>query len=363
MSAADARRALAAIAGPGLPDTGALEDLLGRHEPSEVAEILETADRVRHQYMGDGVLLRGIVEFSSFCANTCFYCGLHGGNGALERYRMNGAEILEAVDHVARQGIRTVVLQSGEDALIDTDWLAGLVRQIRGRHDMAVTLSVGERPREDFARWREAGADRYLLKIESSDPDLYASLHERRALESRLRCVRDLFDLGYQVGSGVMVGVPGQTGRHLAQDIRYFAQNDFDMIGIGPFIPHPQTRLAGRTPGTVEMTLKTVALTRICTRTAHLPATTALGSLGKDYRADGLKAGANVLMPNFTPVRYKKLYEIYPGKRCISEPAGACAFCMEGMVAGIGRSIDYSRGDSLKGRFSMSRPPRAPALP
>ena len=356
----DVRRALEQVAGPGLPHLDALELLLGAADPEDVKEIFQAADRVRRQHMGDGILLRGIVEFSSYCGNTCSYCGLHGGNVELERYRMSGSEILDSVGRIAAQGIRTVVLQSGEDARVDAAWLADLVSRITGAHDMAVTLSVGERPRADYGLWREAGADRYLLKIESSDPDLYASLHRERTLETRLRCVQDLFDLGYQVGSGVMVGLKGQTLGHLARDIRWFAGQDFDMIGIGPFIPHPQTPLGGEPAGDVLLTLKAVALTRIVTRNAHLPATTALGSMGRDYRPDGLKAGANVLMPNFTPLRYKKLYEIYPGKRCISEPVGACAFCMAGMAAGIGRFIDFSRGDSMKRPHARGRTAAAP---
>jgi len=298
--------------------------------------------------VGDGVLLRGLVEFGSFCSNTCFYCGLRGGNALLPRYRMTEAEILESVGRIAAQGIRTVVLQSGEDETIDAGWIAGIVRSIKNRHDIAITLSVGERPADDYALWREAGADRYLLKIESSDPALYAALHARRCLDTRLRCLADLDRLGYQVGSGIMVGLPGQTLRHVAEDIRFFAAGGFDMIGIGPFIPHPQTPLCDVPRGDVALTLKTVALTRIATRDVHMPATTALGSMDRDYRQEGLRVGANVLMPNFTPVRYKALYEIYPGKRCISEPTGACALCMEGLAASIGRSIEHSRGDSVK---------------
>ncbi len=330
------------------PRVDDLASLLAVEDPGQMQEIYAVADDVRRRYMGDGIYLRGIVEFSSYCSNTCFYCGLHGGNAEIQRYRMSAPEILQSVDLMARQGIMTVVLQSGEDEGLDAWWLADIVREIKKRHDMAVTLSVGERSREEYGLWRQAGADRYLLKIESSDSDLYDSMHARRSLDTRLRCVQDLFSLGYQVGSGIMIGLPGQTLRHIASDILYFARNDFDMIGIGPFIPHPQTRFGGEARGSVSMTLKTVALTRIVTKNSHLPATTALGSMGKDYRVEGLKAGANVLMPNFTPLVYKKMYEIYPGKRCISEPTGACGLCMEGLVETIGRTIDYSRGDSLK---------------
>jgi biotin synthase len=340
-----------------MPDIDDLASLLAVDDEAGLHEIFEAADATRKRFMGDGVLLRGIVEFSSYCSNTCFYCGLYGGNARISRYRMSAAEIRTSVDAIAAQDIRTVVLQSGEDESLDAQWLSGVVREIRQDHDMAITLSVGERPREDYELWREAGADRFLLKIESSDPDLYRSLHTRRSLSTRLRCVKDLTDLGYQVGSGIMVGLPGQTLRHIAADILFFAQNDFDMIGIGPFIPHPETRFRDAKRGDVTLTLKTVALTRIVTRNSHLPATTALGSMDRDYRLDGLKAGANVLMPNFTPLAYKRMYEIYPGKRCISEPTGACGLCMEGLVATIDRAIDHSRGDTWKARATADGAP------
>jgi len=338
---------LTRVAAASSPDVEDLTRLLACEDDAEVRLILDAADRTREQFMGKGILLRGIVEFSSYCRNTCFYCGLHAGNTRISRYGMSAEEILESARRISSQGVKTVVLQSGEDDGLDPAWLAQVVRNVKQRFCIAVTLSVGERSREDYALWREAGADRYLLKIESSDTGLYESLHAGRRLETRLRCISDLTALGYQVGSGIMVGLPGQGLRHIAEDILFFAESRFDMIGIGPFIPHPETRLRGMRAGSVSLTLKTVALTRIVTKIAHLPATTALGSMGRDYRLEGLRAGANVLMPNFTPIEYKKLYEIYPGKRCVSEPTGACALCMEGLAESIGRTIDYSRGDSL----------------
>jgi len=348
MSGTTARDLIHRVSEAQTPDIDDLVSLLAARDERDVREIFLAADAARKRFMGDGVLLRGIVEFSSFCSNTCFYCGLHGGNARITRYRMSAPEILRSAAAIAAQGIRTVVLQSGEDECLDARWLAQVVQEIKRDHDMAVTLSVGERPRGEYALWREAGADRYLLKIESSDPDLYRSLHVRRTLDTRLQCLEDLAELGYQVGSGIMVGLPGQTIRHIAGDIRFFAENAFDMIGIGPFIPHPETKFRDEGRGDVALTLKTVALTRLVTRDSHLPATTALGSMDRDYRQDGLKAGANVLMPNFTPLEYKKMYEIYPGKRCISEPTGACGICMEGLVEAIGRNIDHSRGDTRK---------------
>ncbi len=343
----DVKAALARVLAAEDPRIDDLVYLLEREAAEETREILAAADRTRRRYMGDGILLRGIVEFSSFCRNTCFYCGLHAGNTRLERYRMSRDEILECVGKIATEGIQTVVLQSGEDDGLEPARLAEVVQEVKKRFGIAVTLSVGERPRSDYELWREAGADRYLLKIESSDKDLYESLHAGRRLQTRLRCLTDLAALGYQVGCGIMVGLKGQSIRHIAGDVLFFAQRRFDMIGIGPFIPHLETRLGSEPAGSVSLTLKTLALTRIVTKSAHLPATTALGSMGRDYRIEGLAAGANVLMPNFTPATYKKLYEIYPGKRCVSEPTGACGFCMEGLAASIGRTIDYSRGDSL----------------
>jgi biotin synthase len=325
-----------------------LISLLALKDPAEVQQVIDAADKIRKRFMGDGILLRGIVEFSSFCSNSCFYCGLHAGNMHISRYRMSLPEILQSVNAIAAQGIQTVVLQSGEDDGLDPRWLAEVVQEIKRLHPIAITLSVGERPREDYELWRVAGADRYLLKIESSDAVLYQSMHIRRSLETRLRCVAELVELGYQVGSGIMVGLRGQSLSHIASDILYFARGEFDMIGIGPFIPHPETRFREQGPGDVGLTLKTLALTRIVTKNSHLPATTALGSMGHDYRLEGLRSGANVLMPNFTPLVYKRMYEIYPGKRCVSEPTGACGFCMQGLAAAIGRTIDYSRGDTRK---------------
>ncbi|MBP7216257.1 MAG: [FeFe] hydrogenase H-cluster radical SAM maturase HydE [Candidatus Omnitrophica bacterium] len=321
---------------------------LGVDDQPGLALIYAFADNVRKQYMGGGILLRGIVEFSNFCQRSCAYCGLQKNNHSLTRYRMSQEEILTAVDQIAAQGIKTVVLQSGEDAGLDALWLVDVIREIKNRHDLAVTLSVGEYEFDTYKAWKEAGADRYLLKIETTDPELYALLHPDMSFTRRLQCLKDLRVLGFQVGSGNLVGLPGQSPQALASDIDFFGREDFDMIGIGPFIPHQATRLKHEVRGDVAMVLKTLALTRIVTKTAHLPATTAFGSLGGDYRVEGLKAGANVLMPNFTPAPYRKLYEIYPGKRCVDEPAGACAFCMDGMARSIDRNVDYGRGDALK---------------
>jgi len=331
-----------------VPELSDLEHLLSLTDEKEIEELHAAADWVRREYAGDGILLRGIVEFSSYCKNTCHYCGLNKQNNSLSRFRMTKDEILESTGHIASCGIRTVVLQSGEDDDFSPSLIAEIVRDIKTNFGMAVTLSVGEQSREEYKLWKQAGADRYLLKIETTDEALYSALHPGMSLRNRVRCLEDLKSLGYEVGSGIIVGLKGQTIRSIARDILFFKQQEFDMIGIGPFIPHPKTQLGAEARGDAAMTLKVLAVTRLVTRNAHLPATTALGSMGKDFRIDGLKAGANVLMPNFTPQPYKKLYEIYPGKRCNTEAAGLCSSCMEDMVRSLHRTIDYSTGGSLK---------------
>lgn len=328
----------------------AIEDLvflLDSAEPDEQDALVALAARIRDHHCGRRMVVRGLVEFSSCCVNTCRYCGLNRNNPKAERFRLSPDDIMESARLVHEAGIRTIVLQSGEESR-DARELADVINKIKSTYDMAITLSVGERSRADYALWKEAGADRYLLRIESVDADVYRSLHVGRELETRLACLETLRELGYQVGSGVMVGVPGQTTHHLARDIRFLASREFDMIGVGPFIPHPDTPFRDEKAGGVGLTLRMLALLRIVTRNAWLPATTALGSMDRDYRIDALKAGANVLMPNFSPVEVKKKYEIYPGKRCVTERTGACALCTEGIARAGGLQIDWSRADSLK---------------
>ncbi len=314
----------------------------------ETNELFNLADEVRKKQMGEGILLRGIIEFSNNCKNTCAYCGLNKNNKNLERYTMTMEEILESVAVVKSYNIKTVVLQSGEEDSIDPEFVSDMVKKIKSIFDMSITLSCGEKDYKTYSQWKNAGADRYLLKIETSNKTLYEKFHKDMSFENRVSCLKMLKELDYEVGSGIIVGLKGQSAEDLANDILFFKNMDFDMIGIGPFIPHPETPLKEEKKGDLDMTLKMIALTRIITLNSHIPATTALGSLEKDYRLDGLKCGANVLMPNFTPIKYKKLYEIYPGKRCITEAQGACANCMEGMAKKVGRRIDYSKGGSLK---------------
>jgi len=311
-----------------LPGEKDIEFLLDLKDPAHCQMLYDYADNVRKKHVGEGILLRGIVEFSNYCRNNCLYCGLNNKNKNIRRYRLSQQQVVECVEQMAGAGIKTVVLQSGEEDDLDPVWLKQLIEKIKTRFDIAVTLSVGQRDISDYRLWRNAGADRFLLKIESSDKELYSTLHPEMKFDERVNCSRQLRSLGFQTGSGCIVGLRGQTTQILARDILFFAREDFDMIGIGPFIPHHETELAGDKTGNLSMVLKMIAVTRMDKKNAHLPATTALGSIGDgDPRLDALKVGANVLMPNYTPVEYKKLYslllklvntgELKNGKTCI----------------------------------------------
>jgi len=288
--------------------------LLSTAEREEEEVLFGAADQVRKDCVGDEVHLRGIVEFSNCCAQNCLYCGLRRDNHALVRYRMSLVEIVAAAKNARPQGLGTVVLQSGEDPWFTRERVIDLIRAIKEDTNLAITLSVGERPYADYLAWKKAGADRYLLKHETHSPTLFRGLRPGRELGERLQALRWLRELGYEVGSGNIVGLPGQTDEDLARDIQLFIQYDFDMIGIGPFIVHPQTPLAWAANGQLNRTLKVLAITRIITRDTNLPATTAAGVLDQNGRRRALLAGANVIMPDMTPPNYRQHYQIYPGK-------------------------------------------------
>ncbi|HHY46436.1 MAG TPA: [FeFe] hydrogenase H-cluster radical SAM maturase HydE [Firmicutes bacterium] len=315
--------------------------------------LFQAADELRHRYMGDEVHLRGIIEFSNNCVRNCHYCGLRAANTGLPRYRMSSDEIVATAERAARLGFGTVVLQSGEDPVWDAPALAEVVHKIKRRTGLAITLSVGDRSREDYALWREAGADRYLLKHETADPELFRRLRPGTTLAGRLTALRHLRELGYQVGSGNIVGLPGQTLSSLADDVALLQELDVEMAGIGPFIPHPQTPLAAASPGAVDLTLRVLAVTRLAVPWAHLPATTALGTIDPEGRQKALRCGANVVMPNVGPTEYRPLYQIYPGKICLSEMAEKCLSCLGRMVQTLGRTIGQGPGDSPKPRFQQ----------
>ncbi len=322
--------------------------LLNLDAPEHVQRLLSAGDEVRRRCVGDEVHIRALVEFSNICARRCNYCGLRAPNTAIERYRMTPDEIVELAGHLYAKGLMTIVLQSGEDPFYTGQMIAQIIRGIKGSTDMAVTLCLGERSFEDYQLWKDAGADRYLLRHETANRELYALLHPDSDFDNRMRCLRWLREIGFQVGAGCMVGAPHQTIEHLADDVEFYRDFQPDMAGIGPYIPHPDTPFAGSPAGTVEMTLKMVALTRIVTRDALLPATTAIGSIDDLGREKALEAGADVVMPNYTPLKYRVHYEIYPNKRCISEDPEHCHGCMRMRIQSVGRVVSDGHGHSRK---------------
>ena len=331
---------------------------LREENPARLGSLWRRADTVRRRGVGDAVHLRGLIEISNYCIRQCGYCGLRAGNRTLERYRMRADEIL-ACAHLARQyGYGTVVMQAGEDYGIETEWLTDVIRRIKAETNLAVTLSLGERPEADLLAWRGAGADRYLLRFETTDPELYRLIHPSLPARpsDRLAILRVLRELGYEVGSGVMIGIPGQRFESLADDIDTFRALDLDMVGVGPYISHPATPLGQgewlralpedeQVPNTELMVYKVVALTRLVCPEANIPSTTALATINrKSGRELGLARGANVVMPNLTPPEYREKYEIYPGKACINETAQACGVCLRQRIEILGRHVGSGAG-------------------
>jgi len=332
---------------------------LREKRPSALQDLFVCADSVRKQFVGDAVHLRGLIEISSHCQRQCMYCGLRRANRSLTRYRMSRDEILCCAREAVTLGYGTVVMQAGEDDALTVDWIAEIVRWIKNETPLAVTLSLGERIVNDLQLWRDAGADRYLLRFETSDLKLFRAIHPDKYPGSpdRLALLRRVKQLGYQAGGGVMVGIPGQSFETLADDVLTFRDLDLDMIGIGPYIPHPATPLgAGKlrppidpdqqVPATEEMVYKMVALARLVCPTTNIPSTTALATINKTHgRKQGLLVGANVVMPNLTPVKYRALYQIYPAKACIDESATDCNQCLRGQITSMGRFAGRKSGN------------------
>jgi biotin synthase len=330
------------------PTTEELVELLTTTESTLTESLFAAADEKREQHHGPGVYLRALVEFSNHCTRTCEYCGLRAANQDVQRYRLTPEEILAAARLSEQLGYRTVVLQSGEDPWFTRDIVSDLTRRIKSEGDVALTLCLGERPEGDYAVWRAAGADRYLLRIETSNRELYETLHPGMSYDHRVECLQVLRELGYQVGSGILVGLPGQTPRLLAEDLLFLQRLQPDMVGLGPFIPHPDTPLGGCAPGTVDMVLRVLALARLLLPDCYLVATTALGSIDPQGREKGLQAGANVLMPNATPQRVRADYAIYPNKICLDEEPQHCRVCIERRLESVGRSVATGYGHARR---------------
>ncbi len=303
---------------------------------SENDWLFKTADKVRRENVGDEVHLRALIEFSNICKRQCKYCGIRSENKELERFRLKTDEILTLAKNAVNMGYKTIVLQSGEDEFYDSDRVCEIIREIK-KLDVALTLSIGEKSFDEYKAYRDAGADRYLLRIETTDKKLYEKMHPNASYENRVRCLYDIKSLGFEVGTGCLVGLPEQTIDSLADDILFFKELEADMIGIGPFIPHKETPLKDAAQGDFWLALKVMALTRLNLPTINIPATTAMETIHPNGRFIALQSGANVVMPNVTPEAQKAKYEIYPNKVGTYQN-------MEGYLQSIGRTISTGKG-------------------
>ncbi len=323
------------------PDKEKIAALLA--DESRQEELFQQADSVRRRYVGDAVHLRGLIEFSNICRNNCMYCGIRCGNKQVCRYRMAEEEVVATACRAADMGFKTIVLQSGEDIYYTSDRMCRIIEAIKKR-DVAVTLSIGEREYKEYKAFRDAGADRYLMRIETTDKDLYHRLDPGMSWQHRYECLLMIRELGYELGSGIMVGLPGQSIESIAADLLFLKDLRIDMAGIGPFIPHPQTPLAKEKGGTLELSLRTMAVMRLLLPDINIPATTAMESLHPDGRIKALRAGANVVMPNVTEGEYRKLYELYPGKAGADETPLHSRSIIGEKIKSIGRTIGTGYG-------------------
>lgn len=317
----------------------------------EAAKLLaEKASMLSRSIYGNNIFVRGLIEISNYCKNDCLYCGIRRSNKNCERYRLSPEEILECADLGYELGYRTIVMQGGEDAFFSDEVVCSLIKGIKEKHpDAAVTLSLGERSRESYQRLFDAGADRYLLRHETADKEHYEKLHPAfMSFENRMECLSQLKEIGYQTGCGFMVGSPFQTAAHLAKDLKFIEDFKPDMCGIGPFIPHHDTPFKEEPEGSVELTCFLLSVIRLIYPPVLLPATTALGTIDPLGREKGVLAGANVVMPNLSPVEVRKQYELYDNKICTGDESAECRSCLENRMKSIGYEISLSRGDVRK---------------
>ena len=331
---------------------GEMAFLLSLSDSDDISKLHSAAKGVKLKCCGRGVSVRGLVEAGNICAKDCLYCGIRKGNAEVERYSLDADSIVAAADEAKSLGYASLVIQSGEiESEAHTQFIETVLRRIKPL-ELGVTLSLGEQTEDVYARWREAGAERYLLRIETSDPALYATIHPAEcSWERRVECLRALRRTGYQVGTGVMCALPGQTLESLAQDIMFYGGIDADMIGMGPYIPHPSTPLGQNARFDAEkallLALNMIAVTRLYLHDVNIAAATALQALVDDGRERGVMAGANVIMPNLTDTRYRRAYKLYDNKPCINEVASMCRACLGRRLASIGEELLLGqRGDS-----------------
>ena len=297
---------------------------------------------------GDKVYIRGLIEFTNYCARNCVYCGIRSSNTKADRYRLTEEEILECAAIGNSLGYKTYVLQGGEDTYFNDEILIKIIKSIKDKYpDNAITLSIGERSYESYKRLYEAGADRYLLRHETATKELYEKLHPNSSFKNRRECLKNLKEIGYQIGAGFMVGLPGQKNEDLVEDLLYIKELELHMCGIGPFIPHKDTPLKECKGGTVEKTIIMLAITRLLLPNVLLPATTALGTIDDKGREKAIKAGANVVMPNLSPISVREKYSLYNGKICTGDESAECRRCIESRINSAGFTIEVTRGDNI----------------
>lgn len=311
------------------------------------AELSKEAVKIRKKYYGNKVYTRGLIEFTNYCKNDCYYCGIRLGNKDATRYRLTKEQILSCCEGGYALGFRTFVLQGGEDPYFTDERMVDIIQSIKAAYpEVALTLSIGEKSYDSYQKFRQAGADRYLLRHETANEEHYRKLHpEVMSLANRKRCLFQLKELGYQVGAGFMVGSPGQTVETLADDLVFLRELQPHMVGIGPFVPHHSTKFAGEKAGSVNRTLFLLSVIRILLPKVLLPATTALGTMDPRGREKGILAGANVVMPNLSPVENRKQYDLYDNKICTGEEAAECRGCLQRRMESIGYEIVGDRGD------------------
>ena len=316
-------------------------------DPEAVRRLKEEAVRIREIYYGKKVFTRGLIEYTNYCKNDCYYCGIRKSNTNAKRYRLTEDEIMACCENGYELGFRTFVLQGGEDAYYTDDRMVAIIKKIKEAYpECALTLSIGEKSYESYKRFREAGADRYLLRHETANEEHYRKLHpEKMSLAVRKNCLYDLKKLGYQVGAGMMVGSPYQTTENLAEDLVFLKELQPEMVGIGPFIPHKDTVFAKETGGSLDLTLNLVAMLRLMNPNAMIPATTAVGTIDPRGREKAILSGANVVMPNLSPVSVRKNYMLYDNKLCTGDEAAECRKCLDARIRSIGYEIVTDRGD------------------
>ncbi len=329
-------------------DRDELLTLLDNLDDESAQYLHQKAHEKRMSTYGDKVYMRGLIEFSNYCKQNCVYCGIRRDNKDADRYRLDKELIYACTDEGYNLGYRTFVLQGGEDPFYKDEMVVEIIKGIKERHpDCAITLSIGEKSKESYKLFKDAGADRYLLRHETNTRELYERLHPGMSYDERQRCLADLKELGFQVGAGFMVGLPGQTNKDYVNDLMFLKNLAPHMVGIGPFIPQSDTPLAGEQGGTIEMTCILLSLVRLLLPKVLLPATTALGSLDNRGRERGLKAGGNVVMPNLSPTNVRDKYLLYDGKICTGDEAAHCRGCIERRINFAGFQVDMGRGDHL----------------